>query len=68
LHQVALAEHKAECEREDKALQAAEQSSSGASSQPHRDLAIKEGEKIKINIGGVRMTFFLLSCTMNVIS
>jgi hypothetical protein len=49
---VALQEHKSECERED---QAAAQAASGetTSSAPTRDFSLKEGQKIHVSIGSV---------------
>ena len=48
---MALAEHKSECEREDKAK--TELGGATETEGPQRDFSLKEGEKIKINIGAV---------------
>ena len=45
---VALSEHKRECDREDNASKASED----ATSIPFRDLSLKEGEKITVKIAG----------------
>lgn len=58
---VALQEHKSECERED---QAAAQAASGVVAQatPSRDFSLKEGQKIHVNIGSV--SFTLVCCVV----
>lgn len=57
---VALQEHKAECEREDKA--AAEPAVSNI---PMRDLSIKSGEKITVKIAGAGSVSIFVCCWIN---
>lgn len=63
---VALQEHKSECQREDKAASEPLSSSSGV---PMRDLSLKTGEKITVKLGGalnVSKVFVSVNCSISV--